>query len=33
MEFYNKKQLGVLLSWQYEGSFCELYGFFKGEKV
>jgi len=32
-EFYLGKQPGTSLSWQFEGSFCEIYGFFKGEKV
>lgn len=32
-EFYVLRQPGALLSWQFEGSSCELYGYFKGEKV
>lgn len=31
--FYKEKQTGTKLTWQFELSFCELYGFFNSTKV
>ena len=32
-DFYSEKQVGSVLLWQYELSYCELYGIFNNEKV